>query len=417
MGNKSKYIDTTWHIISHIIADGMDNEKYLYTFIVHSPLYPLRLSCHNQTYRDKDIISIINDILLANEWPNHEVRFVLRKQTSIIEFIMHFNQTDFAFVHYLISRYGLIYYFEQQQDYAIWVICDSEIDLPSTQESVLNFQAQTSLAVNSFSVFQVQNEGILSNNNFALNEYNYLNPDTDLIVKSQNSTNTPGLGVISLSYQNYLDPASGNVIATILQQQLDCRRIIFTAKSNYRDLIPGQIITLRNHPHSNWNSRYKILSLTHETEQDGIIPYDSMHNNTEYYNNLELIADEFNSIPFKYRHQTSFTIPQFQGVMLGKIIADHFKQSAAIDEYGRYVVLLPFSVNLKLITILLRMLQTYGGNHPDKENYGWHFPLTIGAVVLLSFINGNINRPLILGVLPKYLCLVLLMQIIINRIA
>lgn len=388
-------------IISQIISDGMDNEKYVYTFILHSPLYPLRLSCHIQTYRNKDITAIISDVLLANEWLNYEFRFVLSKPSPNIEFIMHFNQSDFEFIHNLLTRYGFTYYFEQQPDYAIWVISDNEINVPSEQNCVLNFQTQTSLNTKSFSVFHVQNEVLLLNNHFALNAYNYLNPDSDLNVKTQNLTGTPGVGVISLSDQYYLDYASGNLIAATLQQQLDCQRIMFTAKSNYRDLLPGQIITLCNHPHSNWNSRYKIVSLSLEIEQDGVIPFDSVHNNSGYNYNLKLIPISCDSLSFKYQPQTSFALPLFHGVMLGKIIADNFAQSAAVDEYGRYVVLLPFDVNLKLITIPLRMLQTYGGNHPDYDSYGWHFPLSIGTVVLLSFINGNINRPIILGVMPN----------------
>jgi type VI secretion system secreted protein VgrG len=391
-------------IISQINAEGIFNEKYQYTLIMRSPLYSLRLSCHHQTYQDQDIVHIISDVLQVNGWPCHAYRFTIVKQVQNIDFIAHINHNDFQFIHKLLMRYGLVYYFEQLQDFALLVITDNTTGLLSISETDLYYQPQTTLNSNSFSIYHLQNSNTLLADYFKLDEYNYMNQDVDLEITSRNTTTILGAGCISLNDQNYLSQADGQLIINALQNQLDCKRIIFIAKSNYRDLTIGQIVTINGHPQNTWNTKYQIISLSHEITQDYLTSSIDTQKDITYLNTIKLISLPSFSATFKYQHQISFIFAKIQGIILGKIISINFNQSnAAIDEYGRYVVLLPYTMDTKLVTIPLRLLQYYGGNHHNNKIYGWHFPLKIGTVVMLTFNNGDINRPIILGVVPNKL--------------
>lgn len=395
--NRDSQLEIRHGIISHIISEGLNNEIYLYTFTLHSPLYSLRLTCHNKMYRNQDIVNIICDILQSNKWSNHTYRFSLNKPAQTIEFVTHFNESDFDFIQRLLIRNNLVYYFEQLQNYTILIITDNATEPSNTDELNLFFQRQTTLNSNSTSIYSLHSEATLLSDQFKLNDYNYLRPDMKLNISSQNVTNTQGFGNISLNDLNYLNSDGGNTIGTSLQQQLDSKRIYTIAKSNYLNLIPGQTIKICVPTKHNDQTRFKIISITHETEQNYIHLSDHFNNNIAYQNTLKLI--ELTSSP--YQCTTPLILPKFQGVMFGKIIADDFRDDAAIDEYGRYIVFLPFTDNKYLITVPLRLLQSYGGNHPNNERYGWHYPLNVGTIVILSFINGNINDPIILGVIPN----------------
>ena len=74
-------------------------------------------------------------------------------------------------------------------------------------------------------------------------------------------------------------------------------------------------------------------------------------------------------------------------------------QYAEVDNQGRYKVILPFDLNSAMggkASSWLRMAQPYAG-----ENHGMHFPLHKGTEVLLTFIDGDPDRPIIAAAVPN----------------
>jgi type VI secretion system secreted protein VgrG len=74
---------------------------------------------------------------------------------------------------------------------------------------------------------------------------------------------------------------------------------------------------------------------------------------------------------------------------------------AQIDQQGRYMVRFLFDSAAsggRLASRPVRMIQNHAG-----ENYGTHFPLKPGIEVLIAFVNGDPDRPLIVGAAPNAL--------------
>lgn len=73
---------------------------------------------------------------------------------------------------------------------------------------------------------------------------------------------------------------------------------------------------------------------------------------------------------------------------------------AELDPYGRYKIRLPFDLNEAhgggRGSHWIRMMQPYGG-----ENQGMHFPLHKDTDILLTFIDGDPDRPVIAGAVPN----------------
>jgi len=89
--------------------------------------------------------------------------------------------------------------------------------------------------------------------------------------------------------------------------------------------------------------------------------------------------------------------PQIPGVIIAKI--EGFKDSPAfIDSEGRYIVRLPFDEeNPDMASSTpVHLAQNFAG-----ENYGVHFPLRRGTPVLVAFEDGDIDKPVALGAVPK----------------
>ena len=93
--------------------------------------------------------------------------------------------------------------------------------------------------------------------------------------------------------------------------------------------------------------------------------------------------------------------PQVPGVIVARV--EGFKgSSAALDEQGRYTVRLPFDEenhNGALASSPVHLAQNFSG-----EDCGIHFPLKKDTPILLAFEDGDIDRPVALGSLPREKC-------------
>ncbi|MDR0518283.1 MAG: phage baseplate assembly protein V [Fibromonadaceae bacterium] len=89
--------------------------------------------------------------------------------------------------------------------------------------------------------------------------------------------------------------------------------------------------------------------------------------------------------------------PQVPGVIVAKI--EGFKDAPAhIDTQGRYIVRMPFdeeSENMDSSTPV-QLAQNFAG-----EGYGIHFPLRKDTPVLIAFEDGDIDKPVAMGALPR----------------
>ena len=85
--------------------------------------------------------------------------------------------------------------------------------------------------------------------------------------------------------------------------------------------------------------------------------------------------------------------------MTAKIDAAGSGQYAEVDTQGRYTVIVPFDTSGRKdgkASAPVRMAQPYAGS-----DHGMHFPLHKGTEVLLAFIDGDPDRPIIQSAVPN----------------
>jgi hypothetical protein len=105
----------------------------------------------------------------------------------------------------------------------------------------------------------------------------------------------------------------------------------------------------------------------------------------------------FESMPvdIPFRPQRMSLQPKITGVLNAKVDAAGDGAQAEVDDQGRYKVILPFDLSGNAegeASCFIRMIQPYAG-----PNFGMHFPLHKDTEVLLTFIDGNPDFPVISG--------------------
>jgi type VI secretion system secreted protein VgrG len=167
-------------------------------------------------------------------------------------------------------------------------------------------------------------------------------------------------------------------------------RTFFTEKAA---LCPGFIFEIAGHYRESYNQKYLIAEIEHQGGQASAFMTGTGEELTEVEQQPTYI-NAFTAIPagVQFRPERNTTKPRFYGTMNAKVDA------AGIGQ-GRYKVKLPFDQNGNnggKASRWVRMVQPYAG-----ADHGMHFPLHKGTEVLLTFVDGDPDRPIIAGAVPN----------------
>lgn len=384
----------------HGILDSFDqlhkyNEYVFYRAHLVPRLWWLSITHHNQVCLNKTVPDIIALALKDSGLTTLDFEFKLQDDFTPVEYACQYNESHFNFISRWLEREGIYYYFDQS-------------GLAEKLVFTNNYIAHTSLP----DVFYVPPSGLLEDedtevvNSFTcrqrqlpqkifLKDYNYERPS--LGISGSADVDTRGRGIDYIYGEHFPSSEEGNRLATIRAEILNCRRRLFIGESTVPFLEPGYTITLNGHYRESFNQRYLVESVTHEGNQMGyLIP--EVAEGVRGYKQTIFYRNSFTAIPadVQFRAERKAVKPHIAGSLHAKIDAEGSGQYAVLDNQGRYRVRLPFDESddhkSGKASTYLRMMQPYA-----NQKGGMQFPLTKGTEVLLTFIDGDPDRPVIAG--------------------
>lgn len=227
-----------------------------------------------------------------------------------------------------------------------------------------------------------------------LTDYNWRTPELTQLV-CRETVDPQGRGVVREYNHHFKDLAQGQALARARAEELRAGEVLARGRSECPTLRPGLTFTLAEHPHEAWNREWLVTSVIHEVEQSFSLQYGSVLG-ARYANELEAIpADRC----FRPARRTPW--PAIHGVMHARVDATPGSEPYAdVDELGRYLVRIPFDEGLQgkeRASRFVRMAQPYAGG----EGSGMHFPLRKGTEVILAHVDGDPDRPIIVGAVPN----------------
>lgn len=358
---------------------------YSYEIILSSQLQPLTQNKHDWVYSNRTVVEIVSDVLQRAGWVKSQFKFKLRASYEPIDFVMQYHETDLEFIERLISRYGIFYRFDYTKETYFLIFYDNVHDVSSIKYQ-LEFHQEIGANRTIESVYHFESKVRAIKDHVRLKAYNYEAPYDPLEVVTQNSTDTPGIGELYLYCLNYKDQATGQIMAEAYQIALDAKRHIYIAKTDSRKVQLGDVLTLSEHKNPEFNCSYRVINVE--------ISADQSLDNPTYAATLTMIKSHlgYKTYPVKAK--------PFYNVMAAEI-AGHKKKMVHLDEHGRYYLRFSFEADepKNFYGFAARALQPYGCYRKNGVARGMHFPLTVGNKVGVGFINGDLDQPLILGVI------------------
>ncbi len=379
-------------IVSEFYRTAATQNDMSYQATVRSPLYPLHKNINNRVFVNQNTPAIVSSVLNSAGLSSEQFELDLTATYEAHEFIVQYQESDYAFICRLLARAGIFFTFESDDQQTLIKFTDDSTKRPEMPAlPLLDYHPQSGTARQQESVYQLSPQARLLPAQVRVSDYNYQTPSTRLEVsRATESSNSYGEEAIYGDHFHTLD--EGKQVAEFRIQSLDVRRAMVMAETDCRGIRPGYLLTIGNHPDNSLNDQYLVVAMTHQADQVAGLAYSGDAQGPTYNNRLTLIKA---TTPYRPEIPTT---PQVLGMFSARIESKG-GDYAYLDDQGRYHLRTDFDRGVAATAQAshpVRMMQPYGGSR-----YGMHFPLHAGTEVALTCVNGDLNRPIILGVLPN----------------
>jgi type VI secretion system secreted protein VgrG len=370
----------------------------LYRAVLVPTVWKLGLSRHSRVFVDKSIPDILTATLRAGGLTSAQFELRLSGSYKPRPHVCQYRESDLAFVARWAEREGLYWFFEQGDDGDKLVFVDARsahAEAPNGPVHLVTEDAGGTGGTEGFGTF-TQRE-VYRIKEYKLRDYDPHKPTSP--VEGQGAVVSSAEGVRNRHLvDNFVDSSAGRRLAQVRAEEQLAGRSRFRGEGRVFDVVPGLTFTLDGHPRAAFNQEYLAVELEHhghtlETNEE-LSPWIPFRDGREYAAAITAIPETV-----QYRAPLVTPAPRVAGVEMATVDGPIESEYAQLDEAGSYLVRLHFDENANAdgkASTRVRMLQPHAGA-PE----GFHFPLRKGTEVMVVFLGGDPDRPLIAAAVPN----------------
>ncbi|MFJ3107052.1 type VI secretion system tip protein TssI/VgrG [Pseudomonas putida] len=377
--------------LTRFASIGSDGGMARYTATLNPWFSMLKNRFDTRIFQGNTVEEVVTEVFaLCPAFSRHEFR--LTRPQKRYTYITQYRETDFNFVQRLLEEEGMFYYFEHTAEGHTMIICDDSstlVDIP--EQPQIRFHS-ASVTETADSITQWSGNRQLQSGKMATQTFDYRQPNNRLPV-ALNSVNKQG---DVENFEIYDFPGQythgtydeGETLLRLRIEALELRGKKFEGASNCRAMKPGYTFELLQHYSHDQGAVEDRQFLLMSVESEG-------HNNylsgqqASYFNTFSCVRKK---IPF--RPQLSTPRPTIAGPQTAIIVGPPGEEIFT-DELGR--VKIQFHWDRK-------------GQHNDHSScwvrvaqsgasggFGSIQIPRVGDEVVVVFLDGNPDRPLIMG--------------------
>ena len=307
----------------------------------------------------------------------NDFRLSLEGTYGTREYCVQYRETDFQFISRLMEEEGIFYLFEHAEGKHTLVIVDSNTSLKACVESTGVYRPIESREHPFDRVIGWQYAEEIRSGKFTLRDYDFKKPALSLEANTAGSIN-PDLEIYDYPGL-YVQPADGTTVSQVRLEAESKNTRVVLARSTYRTFTAGGTFTLAEHERDSFNASYLITSIAHSTSADG-----------KYQNRFEAIPT---TVP--YRPDAVTPKPLIGGIQTAVVVGSSGEEIYP-DQYGRIKVQFYWDRLGKTddkSSCWIRCAQSWAGSGA----WGVLFIPRIKDEVVVTFLEGNPDRPLVIG--------------------
>lgn len=323
------------------------------------------------------------------------------------EYCVQHNESDLHFVSRLLEEEGIAYYFIHDNDKHTLILVD---EFNGYQECVETNIECTSGNKPGQQIYNWERRYGMSVGQWTLNDYDPSRPEQDLIVTTS-SLNTRYANSSPLEHYEYpglYQSHAGESLIRIRMEAAESESNVISAESNCPTFYAGGKFKLAKHHYDSEKGSYLITGITHSACETSYLPeVENRHNSSSdnvtdnkvsvtnsqikhpYKNELVCVPAD---IPF--RPQQRHLRPVMRGDQSAVVVGPPGEEIYT-DDNGRIKVQFIWDRNgdkNENSSCFLRVMQMWAGN-----KWGASFIPRIGNEVIVSFLDGDPDRPIVSG--------------------
>ncbi len=381
-----------------MVIEAAWDEGSLARVVIAPRLWVSTLDRHSKVWVDRPLRTVLKDAL-EGAGLSEGSTFVLRlnQRPTPLEHVCQYRESHVDFARRWMEQAGVPFWFEHDGGQEKLVATDTPGDHPTCPSATVRYFASAeedrSIPEALWSFTQRRSAASLE---ARVRDYNPRSPTLAIDRTGAGDDRSVGQRVWHLE-DDAATPSDAQRSAKLRGEEHRTARERFFGAGRVFGLMPGGFFELEEHPRGALNQKYLCVALRHRGNAlavgDGSPELRARIGTDVYRVEVEAIRGD---VPFRPARLTP--MPRVEGFEVGFVDGPADSDYAQIDDRGRYRVRLHLDERANpagLASTWVRMLQPHGGS-PE----GWHFPLRKGTEVLVSFLGGDPDRPVISGAVP-----------------
>ena len=350
----------------------------------------------HRIFQNLSVVEIIQQILKEQGFTADGSSFKLSCSYEPREYCVQYGETDLHFITRLCEEEGIYFYFEHKADAHCLCFCDREGGPKIPGQSDLRFfpgsgQRSDTAVINRLTLHEQVNS-----NAAAYREWNFRKPRLDLEVRDkeedkQAAPAPPGMLLEQYTYPHLyqLRQPGERYVKLRMLRQLTFRQWI-ECSSDVARFLPSYTFSMHDHPREALNAGWWVVSVRHEGQQPGVLEHEAPDGRGLHYASRVTAIPEMTRFIPALEHPKNRIIGEQSAIVTGPEGEEIYP-----DEYGRVKVQFHWDregQHNENTTCWIRVSQGWAGS-----KYGIMAIPRIGHEVVVSFLEGDPDRPLITG--------------------
>ncbi|AZC34253.1 VgrG protein [Pseudomonas chlororaphis subsp. piscium] len=354
---------------------------------------------NQRIYQQLSAPKIIALILEEHGIQGNAYRFQLGTPCPDRDYCVQYDETDLHFIQRLCEEEGLHYHFQHSPQGHLLVFGDDQTVFPKLGQPTAYIQGSGMVA----------DEPVIKGFNLRLEtrtrrttrrDYDFEKPRLQLEAAYKPETDSEEPDLEDYDYPGcFTDRARGKFLS---QRALERHRADYQQAEGWGDqtrLVSGHFLELSEHPRSEWNDLWLLTHIVHEGKQPQVleesVTSDTTDNKDDFHQGYR---NRFLATPWQvfYRPALNHPKPRVLGSQTA-VVTGPKGEEIHCDQYGRVKVQFHWDREGKAdnkTSCWLRVSSSWAG-----DRYGAIVIPRIGMEVLVTFLEGDPDQPLITGCL------------------
>ena len=367
--NQQRPLDALAAEIHQLPADATVER---YQLVLRPWLWWLTLASNNRVFQNLATSDIVTTIFKAHGFTDFKLSLTGSYEPR--EYCVQYGETDFAFVSRLLEEEGIFWFFTHEEGKHTLVLADSNDAFPPIPNGPKVPYLGQEIGVRELHGIRSAQYCLQAvAGTYSATDYEFTTPATSLYSQAQAEAGPRA------QYEHpggYTAKARGDALTKQRVDGLRSQEKRLIGESDCRWLVPGHWFTLTGHDDAALNIDWVLTSVTHEADH-------------EHYRN------RFEAIPKATAYRPPRVTPKPRMHTQTAKVVGKAGEEIWTDQYGRIKIQFPWDLqgkNDEPSSCWVRVVLPWSG-----KSFGMQFIPRIGQEVIVTFIDGDPDRPLVTG--------------------